>query len=541
MKTFMVKGKPFIAIAGEVHNSNSSDADYMECVWDKAQEQGLNTLLLPATWELIEPHEGEFHFDLIDKLIMQARARNCHIIFLWFGTWKNAQCMYAPEWVKKDIARFPRAEVEKGKNKTRLMKFHGMAYTSLSYLGEETCKADAKAFREFMKHLKEVDEGQQTVIAVQVENETGLQGADREHSDLADEIFASEVPSDFVKYMKSHTDTMEPEIRDAVLNGKDSGTWEEVFTEAAGEIFSAFHIASYINKVATAGKEVYNLPMTVNCWLDKGEEPGQYPTGGPVAKVMEVWKYKADAIDVFAPDIYVPNFTEICEKYTKLDNPLCIPETATHSHCAPRLIYALGHHHAICYAPFGFEDMGNEFDAVQSYLFGVDVSDPLLTQPQSVPEYYWCATTLNSMMDKLTEAYGTNRLQAVLSENVNMDPWDISQGLAAMPQNNPKDDTMIFGDYGFKIVMNMPLIPRKDGVCMILQESEDTFYVLAHACMVNIFSTNEEKPNYDIIAMDEGHFENSNWICGRRFNGDESSQMNFKEYTLFRIKLFAYK
>ena len=45
---------------------------------------------------------------------------------------------------------------------------------------------------------------------------------------------------------------MEPEIRDAVLNGKDSGTWEEVFTEAAGEIFSAFHIASYVNKVATA-------------------------------------------------------------------------------------------------------------------------------------------------------------------------------------------------------------------------------------------------------------------------------------------------
>ena len=47
---FYVKGEPFIALAGEAHNSSSSTAYFMESVWEKAQEQGMNTLLLPVTW-----------------------------------------------------------------------------------------------------------------------------------------------------------------------------------------------------------------------------------------------------------------------------------------------------------------------------------------------------------------------------------------------------------------------------------------------------------------------------------------------------------
>lgn len=75
---FTVDGKPFIAIAGESHNSSSSDAAYMQGVWDKAEEEGLNTLLLPVTWELTEPVEGQFDFTLVDTLINQARERKIH-------------------------------------------------------------------------------------------------------------------------------------------------------------------------------------------------------------------------------------------------------------------------------------------------------------------------------------------------------------------------------------------------------------------------------------------------------------------------------
>ena len=521
-KLLFVKGKPFIALAGEAHNSSSSTAYYMEGVWEKAAEQGLNTVLLPVTWELVESTEGVFDFSTQDAIIAQARERDMHIIFLWFGTWKNAQCMYAPDWVKTDLARFPRAQVEKGMNKCQLKSFHGMPYTTLSYLGEETNQADAKAFAKFMEHLKEVDEQEQTVIAVQVENETGLQGAAREHSDLADEVFAGEVPAEFAAYMRAYTEEMAPDVKAAVKKGAESGTWTEVFGDAAEEIFSAYHIASYVNRVAEAGKAVYDLPMTANCWLDKGEAPGQYPSGGPVARVMEVWKYAAPAIDIIAPDIYVQNFCEICDAYTKMGNPLFIPETATHSHAGPRLVYTIGHHHAICFAPFGFEDMGQEFDDMQSYLFGVDVSDPLLKTPQNVTEYRWYNQTLASMMPMLAEKYGTKELQAVITEV-------------------PEQNMMCFENFGFMVLFDIPLITRKDGVCLALQESEDTFYLIANGCMLVPISTDQSKPNVDILALEEGYFKDGEWVMTRRLNGDESASMKYDEPTLLKIRLFNYQ
>ncbi len=193
-KVIAVDGQPFLLLAGEVCNSNSSSLEYMEQVWEKAGRLGMNTLLLPITWELLEPEEGVFDFTLADGLIGQARKYGKKIVFLWFGAWKNAQCYYAPAWVKTNLRRFKRAEVEKGHNGTTLAKFHGMPYTTLSYLCEETNRADARAFGELMRHIRQVDERENTVVAVQVENEPGLQGAAREHSDTADARFAADVP-----------------------------------------------------------------------------------------------------------------------------------------------------------------------------------------------------------------------------------------------------------------------------------------------------------------------------------------------------------
>ena len=91
-KVLMIDDAPFIMLAGEVHNSNSSSTACMEQVWSKAKELGMNTLLLPVTWELIEPQEGVFDFSLVDRLIQQARRKEGKLGFLWFGSWKNAQC-----------------------------------------------------------------------------------------------------------------------------------------------------------------------------------------------------------------------------------------------------------------------------------------------------------------------------------------------------------------------------------------------------------------------------------------------------------------
>ena len=61
-KVLFVEGNPFYAVAGEVHNSDASSPEYMERIWEIADDLGLNTLLLPVTWELLEPAEGNFDF-----------------------------------------------------------------------------------------------------------------------------------------------------------------------------------------------------------------------------------------------------------------------------------------------------------------------------------------------------------------------------------------------------------------------------------------------------------------------------------------------
>lgn len=522
-----VDGKPFVALAGEVHNSDYSSLEYMDGIWKTADELGMNTLLIPMSWDFVEPEEGTFDFSLTEGLILQARHWGKKIVFLWFGSWKNAECMYAPAWVKRDINRFRRAQIVKGMNKSGRTISPGIPvkipYTTLSSLCREAMEADAKAFAAFMGFLKEFDGEEATVIAVQVENETGLLGAAREVSDEADALFIADVPADFAAYMKSHTDTMVEDVKAAVEAG-GSGTWQETFGECAEELFSAYYTAKYVNYVAEAGKQVYPLPMVVNCWLDKGGKPGSYPSGGPVSRVHEVWDFCAPAIDVYCPDIYVPAFLEVCREYTRRGNPLFIPEAATHSYCAPRMVYTVGHHHAVCYSPFGFNDIGKPFTAAQGFLFGMDVTDPALKTPQNFAEYAATARNLSGLMPFITKKLGTNDLQADCGEVHDQGMLD-------------------FGDVKVLASFQGRMQSRNDGYLLAVRTSEDELYLMGNASGAMLMSGSGEMPNLDLTLVEEILFDRDGAPkTGRRLNGDEAAMNNlaFVKPLVFRVKFFTY-
>ena len=53
-----VGGQPFVVLGGELRNSTASDLATLEACWPEFAGLNLNTLLVPVSWELVEPREG---------------------------------------------------------------------------------------------------------------------------------------------------------------------------------------------------------------------------------------------------------------------------------------------------------------------------------------------------------------------------------------------------------------------------------------------------------------------------------------------------
>src|SRR3569623_2466439 len=123
--------------------------------WPKLQEMHLNTVLAPVEWDLIEPQEDKFDFSSVDGLLEDARGHGMHLVLLWFGTWKNSTSSYTPSWVKRDSKRFVRTTGEDGRPQEIISAFSTQAQA-----------ADAKAFAALMRHLRETDGDQHTVLMV---------------------------------------------------------------------------------------------------------------------------------------------------------------------------------------------------------------------------------------------------------------------------------------------------------------------------------------------------------------------------------------
>jgi len=306
----LVDGEPFFMFGGQAHNS-SAWPGMLPHVWYAIESLNANTLEVPIYWEQVEPQPGEFDFSLIDTLLVQAREHNKRLVLLWFATWKNGSNHYMPEWMKKDSKKYP-----------NIVGKDGQPVDSPSPHSKAAMEADAKAFTEVMKHLKEADP-QHTVLMVQVQNEPGSWGSVRDYSQTAQKLFEGQVPEALLK----------PEVlRELNIQADSGGTWEEVFGKNADEYFHAWSVASYIEYVAAAGKAVNPLTLYVNAALrDPLTNPPatNYESGGPTDNVIPIWKAAAPSIDFVAPDIYLrgnETVLKVLELYARDDNALMVPE-----------------------------------------------------------------------------------------------------------------------------------------------------------------------------------------------------------------------
>jgi len=195
----IVNNRPFLILGGELGNSSASSIEDIEQIFPKLQRMGLNTVLVPAYWDLIEPVEGTFDFTLIDKVIRQARENNLKVVFLWFGAWKNSMSCYAPLWFKKDYEKYPCAYTKAGK-----------PLEIASSFSENVLQAGNRAFSQLMKHIASIDKTKGTVIMIQIENEIGMLEDARDYSK---EIGVDEFSILHVKFMSTDKFRLDSSLR----------------------------------------------------------------------------------------------------------------------------------------------------------------------------------------------------------------------------------------------------------------------------------------------------------------------------------------
>ena len=546
----IVDGKPFLALAGELGNNTATSLENMQPVWPKLVTGDLNCVLAAISWAQMEPAEGKYEFALVDGLIHEARHHGLKLVFLWFGSWKNGLSSYAPYWVKQDYRRYPRIQLQNGKS-----------MELLSTLSDATRDADARAYRALMKHIKEVDGRDHTVLMMQVENEVGVLRDSRDRSAAANQAFAGPVPKELMDYLQRHKDTLSPELREvwAANGSKSSGTWEEVFGPGkpaslempirtlspplsaeehqtgwrklhfpVDEIFMAWHYARFVNKVIEEGKAEYNIPMFVNAWLQQPNMawPGTYPSGGPLPQVHDVWRAGAPAADLLAPDLYLQYFDEVCERFTRNGNPLFIPETSAN---AANVLAAFGKYGAIGFSPFFIERaVGPDSDLAAAYRV-VGQMAPAIAAQQGTDKITAVRMNQGDAPLKIKLGNYTLELSYVGRGRIPIAPEPSTAGTAA-GQPAPR-----------------PASPDAVPVTAILvAAAPDEYYFGATGGGVRIdFTPNTPGPSIAGLGdVQEGKFVDGKWRVVRQLGGDDTGQgeiLTVRANTVLRVTLYRYQ
>jgi hypothetical protein len=495
----IVDGKPFFVLGGQINNSSAWPAN-LPAAWSAAEAMHANTVEAPVYWEQMEPTKGAFDFTGVDLLINQAREHHLRLVLLWFGTWKNGQNHYVPEWIKSAPKTYPREENDRGK-----------LLDVMSPNSSANLDADKHAFAALMRHVKSIDGTDHTVIMVQVENESGSVGSIRDFSPAAQKSFAAEVPAEFARSLH-----LSP------------GNWMKAFGPDADESFAAYSTAHYINEVAAAGKAEYPLPMYCNVWfaypvhaLENRDRPSagqEYPSGGPQQANIAIWKAAAPSIDILAPDFYSDDFTlfrSIVATYARTDNPLFIPECHFDATFGRYLFYALGNG-AIGFSPFGI-DRAQQPEVPNPQ--GIIASAPV--RSVNPAENY---ALFNAPGAQIAQLNFEGKLYTAVEE----------KGAARQSIHLPSADAVVSFGFPQPDGAYPPGTPTFQGRAMVAQLGPLEFLVVGFDASVSFAVSAAElqkEPNQqiEILRAEEGQYVGGVWQPTRILNGDQTDRgLNFR-------------
>jgi beta-galactosidase GanA len=266
---------------------------------------------------------------------------------------------------------------------------------------------------------------------------------------------------------------------------------------AADERSAAASYARYVDFVAAAGKHEYPLPMYANGAQGRpGVKPGDYPSGGPLAHLAKEWRQGAPSLDFIAPDIYFPNFEEIADGYVQAGNPLFVPEAnrPSDAHIVANALRSFGALGAIGFSPFAIDDAAGTDAQRIAVLYGMlGPIAPLVLQAQAENRIVGFANPVNFAGEADTALLHATLGEATFTATT-IDPW------------TPREAQD----------------PASHGALLIWLGGED--YLLAGQGVTVTVEPADGEGRLGLDWVEEGRFENGQWLPGRRLNGDQTHQ-----------------
>jgi hypothetical protein len=268
----------------------------------------------------------------------------------------------------------------------------------------------------------------------------------------------------------------------------------------------AWEFASYLQALAAEGKKVLPLPVYANAWIGPqapGDAPGIYPSGGPTAGMLGVWRTAAPSLDLLAPDIYVADSRTVMEQYAVEGNSLFIPESGFR---AGDVFLTIGQFHGIGYCVFGLEAgrIGNQFS---------HAARAILASTEDIVRAQETGDILGFALEPDQDFY---------EAKIN--------GVTVTVRNGPKLLASLLLDAGVVVAPSPELPQETDGSShgptagdsrpfgLVAGLADGSFLVVGQGAMID-FSVSDADLELDFVR--ELRLVDGRWEEGRILNGDE--------------------
>jgi len=440
-------------ICGRYHETLQA-YDYL---YPAAKELGLNALKVPIKWSMIEPEKGVYDLTYVDHVVDTARKHGLRLVLGWFGHYASGDGtiyrnmsgeVFAPLYVIEDEETYPRA-----------VDADGVAHhNAVSYDYDAIIEVETAAFRAFMAHIKEIDEGTWTVLMVQVENEIAVFGADRrnrklwrDHSPASNEAFQAGGYTDDLRY--------------------------------SAERLSA----RWIKPLTDAGAEAYPLPLFCN--FVSGNKLVDWMVGGAPGEDVGTYLKNCPQLSFVGRNHYLPPDCSVNDMRAGLDEyrvgrnmPAITEANSGPDPIDARLAYiAIGEYGAPIFAPWALNiSYPTPF---RPYVLGDG------TIGNGGPGLRDCYLSIGKALAQVSTYAGTDKMKVFMSRV-------------------PGESFSIVEDVnGAKVTVT----GQDDGQAIVIHAEPGEFTIVGYRCRVTIATEKACWPDLKQIRVESGRYEGDGW------------------------------